>query len=58
MKHKLTSGFIANLPAPAKDRAIYWESSFGLMVTAKGHKSFVVQYRAGGISRRMSLNDG
>lgn len=28
------------------------------MVTAKGNKSFVVQYRAGRVSRRMSLKDG
>jgi integrase len=58
MKHKLTPGFIANVPAPAEDRTIYWEGSFGLMVTAKGHKSFVVQYRAGRTSRRMSLKGG
>jgi Arm DNA-binding domain len=28
------------------------------MVTAKGHKSYVVQYRTGKISRRMSLKAG
>jgi hypothetical protein len=43
---------------PSKDRAFYWERNFGLMVTAKGHKSFVVQYRTGGQTRRMSLKDG
>jgi len=58
MKHKLTPAFVANPPVPSKDRAIYWEGNFGLMVTANGHKSFVVQYRAGRVSRRMSLKTG
>lgn len=60
MKHKLTPAFVVNPPAPpeGKDRMIYWEGNFGLMVTSKGHKSFVVQYRAGRQSRRMSLKGG
>jgi integrase len=60
MKHKLTPAFIAKapLPEPGRDRVTYWEGSFGLMVTAAGHKSFVVQYRAGKQSRRMSLKAG
>ena len=31
---------------------------FGLMVTESGHRSFVVQYRAGGRSKRMHLKGG
>jgi integrase len=60
MKHKLTPAFVAKpvLPASGRDRVIYWEGNFGLMVTAAGHKSFVVQYRAGRQSRRMSLKAG
>jgi integrase len=59
MRHKLTPGFVANPPTPTKDRVIYWEGDgFGLMVTAKGHKSYVVQYRIGKVSRRMSLKAG
>ena len=60
MKHKLTPAFVAAppLPEPGRDRVTYWEGNFGLMVTKNGHKSFVVQYRAGKQSRRMSLKDG
>jgi integrase len=60
MRHKLTPGFVANPPLPeqGRDRITYWEGNFGLMVTAKGHRSFVVQYRAGRQSRRMSLKAG
>jgi Arm DNA-binding domain len=58
MLHRLTSEFVATAPVPAKDRAFYWEGNFGLMVTAKGSKSFVVQYRAGGETRRVTLKKG
>src|SRR5215470_605466 len=58
MKHKLTPAFVAKPPIPTRDRETFWEGSFGLMVTAKGHKSFVVQYRVNGKSRRMSLKAG
>ena len=50
MKVKLTPTFVLKAPAPEKgDRIVYWDEAlpcFGLMVTANGHKSFVVQYRA------------
>ncbi len=60
MRQKLTPGFVLNPPPPpeGRDRITYWEGNFGLMVTARGHKSFVVQYRAGRQSRRMSLKAG
>jgi len=41
------------------DRVIYWDENlpgFGLMLTANGHRSYVVQYRANGASRRMTIN--
>jgi hypothetical protein len=48
MKVKLTPAFVLRAPKPEKDRAVYWDEAmpgFGLMVTASGHKLFVVQYR-------------
>ena len=48
MRIKLTPAFVAKPPRVANDRAFYWDttqSGFGLMVTAAGHRSFVVQYR-------------
>ena len=45
----------------AADRQFNWDSDFpgfGLQTTATGHKSFVYQYRAGSVSRRMKLDGG
>jgi integrase len=59
---KLTAGFIAAARAPSngKDRVIYWDEKrpgFGLMVTLRGKRSFVFQYRnLQGDSRRASLS--
>ena len=62
MRSKLTPAFVKAAPPPEKgDRIIYWDgarSGFGLMVTKAGHRSYVVQYRSGRRSRRMSLKDG
>jgi integrase len=56
---KLTQDFV-NVAEAEKgaERTVYWDErkpGFGLMVTANGAKSFVIQYRAGGRSRRMAL---
>ena len=58
---KLTPAFVASAEAEsAKERSIYWDSDlagFGLMVTANGAKSFVVQYRNDKRqSRRMTIS--
>jgi integrase len=46
---KLTASFVKTAEVePGKTRTIYWDtelSRFGLMVTASGHKSYVLQYR-------------
>jgi hypothetical protein len=72
MKTKLTPAFVMNAkvdddPAfverlkdnPNADRTTFWDEkmpSFGLMATAKGAKSYVVQYRADRRSRRMTID--
>jgi integrase len=62
MRVKLTPGFVMAASKPAKgDRIIYWDKErpgFGLMVTAAGHRSYVVQYRDGRLSYRMHLKAG
>jgi hypothetical protein len=60
MRIKLTPAFVASATAETgKERSVYWDETlqcFGLMVTAGGHKSYVVQYRnAQGKSRRKTF---
>jgi integrase len=60
MQTKLTQSFVDKaVAAKGMEREIFWDQrtpGFGLMVTAKGARSFVVQYRAGRLSRRMKLS--
>jgi integrase len=59
---ELTAKFVATATSGGKLREYFWDASlagFGLMVTEKGAKSFVVQWRgADGRTRRMSINGG
>src|SRR5919106_6919401 len=53
-KVKLTKSAIDALPTPAKD-TVYWDSGcpgFGVKVTPKGRKVFIVLYRAAGARLR------
>jgi signal transduction histidine kinase len=52
---KLTKSAIDALPIPAKD-IVYWDSGcpgFGVKITPKGRKVFIVLYRAGGAGSRL-----
>jgi len=57
---KLTAAFVREARAePGKERTVYWDAalpSFGLMVTERGAKSWVLQYRNGRVSRRFTIN--
>src|SRR5260221_12659419 len=60
MRSRLTPGSVRKARADkGKDRNFFWDTKtpgFGLQVTAAGHKSFVIQYRAKGRSRRMAID--
>jgi integrase len=59
-KEMLSAKFVATVPKPNKEREFYWDErlpGFGLMITANGARSYVVQYRnADGVSRRITIN--
>jgi integrase len=61
MKRKLTALFVESAKCPPdKDRVYFWDASepgFGLMVTAKGAKSWVIQYRHDGKAKRVTRKD-
>jgi integrase len=62
VRARLTPAAIRKATAAAgADRTTLWDAAlpgFGLMVTARGHRSYVVQYRSGRISRRLTLKSG
>src|SRR5262245_1003315 len=62
MRKRLTAAFVTDATTiPGKDRTIFWDANmpgFGLMVTHNGARSYVIQYRARGRSRRLTLDAG
>ncbi len=55
---KLTARALDHLPVPAKGRLEFWDAAlpgFGLRITDRGVKSWVVMYRINGKSRRHTL---
>ncbi len=52
---KLTKSAIDALPAPSSD-VVYWDAAspgFGVKITPKGRKVFIVLYRAGGSGSKL-----
>ena len=60
MRVKLSPAFVKNATAAAgAERSLFWDDGmegFGLMVTPTGHRSWVVQYRTNGLSRRYTID--
>jgi integrase len=59
-RQKLTDRFVERVMPPASGRVEYFDASFGslaLRVTASGHKSWSLFYRAGGRLRRFTLGN-
>src|SRR5882724_3048325 len=60
MRTKLTPAFVQKARAESgAERSLFWDTDmpgFGLVVTAAGHRSFIIQYRMKGRSRRMTIN--
>ncbi|HEX5957182.1 MAG TPA: tyrosine-type recombinase/integrase [Hyphomicrobiaceae bacterium] len=60
MRINLAPQFVKDAKAAnGREREVFWDTGlegFGLMVTAAGHKSWVVQYRAQGVSRRYTIS--
>ena len=57
---KLTKSVIDALPTPAND-TVYWDGGcpgFGVKVTPKGRKVFIVLYRTGGAESRLRTPSG
>jgi integrase len=60
MRRKITQHLVDTLKPPETDRLFVWDASlpsFAIMITAGGSKSYVVQYRQGNKSRRMTIGD-
>jgi integrase len=56
---RLTPGFVKTATSDGKERELYWDAElhgFGLMVTERGHQSWIYQYRnRQGSTRRITI---
>lgn len=58
MRHRLTDKLVRELDPPAKGNRITYDSEtrgFGIRITSRGTKSFVLNYRANGRERRFTI---
>jgi hypothetical protein len=55
---KLTKSAVESLPAPARGYSLHWDGElkgFGMRVTARGVKTFILQRRVNGKERRITI---
>src|SRR5687768_7549719 len=58
MPIRITDKLVKDLPSPAKGNTITYDTEvkgFGVRVTAAGARSFILNYRANGLERRMTI---
>lgn len=58
VRMKLTKTRVEALPVPAEGQALYWDTDakgFGVRISASGKRSYIVQGRVNGKSRRFTL---
>jgi integrase len=58
MPIRITDKLVKDLPSPAKGNTITYDTEvkgFGVRVTAAGARAFILNYRAGGVERRITI---
>lgn len=58
---KLTKSTVERLPIPDKESSLFWDddlAGFGVRVWSSGKRSYIVQGRANGKSRRVVIRSG
>jgi integrase len=58
MPIRITDKLVKDLPSPAKGNTITYDTDvkgFGVRITAAGARAFILNYRAGGVERRITI---
>ena len=60
MADRLTDKLVRDFPPPASGNKIHYDGDvrgFGVRITSAGARSWVFNYRAGGVERRLTIGD-